>query len=545
MFQLGPLLPPKRSGARLHAALAGACAVITFLVFLPVLRNGFVETWDDAVFVTGNPVLREAGTAVLREAFFGTKAHYFAPLTWLSYVLDHRLWGMDPVGFHLTSALLHALNAGLVFLVARRLFALPAAGVSERAGLPAAALAALAWSLHPLRVETVAWATERKGVLSLFFGLAAILAYLGHVRSGASFWRSRRYGLAFGLYLCSLLSKPALVTLPLVLALLDVHPLRRFRPGGRGAVIAEKLPLLVAAGLASSHFSSTSHAELTIPLAEVGVLSRVLVALRSIWDYALDLVWPVGLGPFYLHPGAVTLGDLSFLLPSVLVLAVTAFVVARARRSPAVATAWIAFLIALAPGLMATQVSWVARADRFTYFAALPLTLLAAVLAAEGVARVGPPARRVAAAGLAAGLVLLGGLTVRQISFWRDDVTLWSRPIELAPRLSGRVYTERSKARELQGDLRGARSDMDAAIEIASSKGYPFTYTLYSRRARISAALGELRPAIDDYGRAIETDPSPGVEGTLRERAELYKAVGEAGLADADRRLADQVAGAQ
>jgi tetratricopeptide (TPR) repeat protein len=148
-----------------------------------------------------------------------------------------------------------------------------------------------------------------------------------------------------------------------------------------------------------------------------------------------------------------------------------------------------------------------------------------------------------AAAGLVAGVALLAGLTVRQISFWHDDVSLWSRPIAVSPRLSGRVYTERSQARERLGDLNGARADMDDAIAIASSKNYAFIYTLYSRRARILAEIGRLREAADDYGRAIQADASPGVAETLRERSDLYMAMGETALADADRRLADQLDG--
>lgn len=531
-----------RSPARPDLALAVACALVTFAVFLPSLRNGFVETWDDGVFIVYNEFIRLPAAALAREVFVGAKAHYFAPLTWFSWALDYRLWGLDPSGFHLTSVLLHALNAGLAFLLS--LGILGAAGPAERQGRWGAVIAALAWSLHPLRVESVAWATERKDVLSLFFGLAAILAYLGHARSGAPFWRSRWYAACFALFCLSLLSKPALVTLPLVLLILDGYPLRRLFAPGPGPAIVEKVPLLTVAAATSVHFSVASHAALTLSLSEVGVVSRVLVAFRSVWDQVLDAAWPAGLSPFYLHPGAVTPGDLSYTLPAAILLAVTAAAVARARAHPAIAAAWLAWLVALAPGLMATQVSWVGRADRFTYFAALPLTLLVGAGAATGPARLAgfaPRGRVVAALGVAACLALLAGLTVRQIAFWHDDVTLWTRPIELNPRLSGRVYAERSQARERLGDLSGARADMDEAIAIASSKNYAFIYTLYSRRAQLLAQLGMLREAIDDYGRALQTDASPGVVETLRERAALYMAVGELERADADRRLAEQL----
>jgi hypothetical protein len=530
-----------RPGAGHDLARAAACVLITFVAFLPSLRNGFVETWDDGTFIVGNSIIRQLDAATVREAFLGTKAHYFAPLTYLSYALDYKVWGLDPFGFHLTNAILHALNAGLAFLVA--LGVLASAGLAERTSRWGALVAALAWALHPLRVESVAWATERKDVLSLLFGLAAILAYLGHGRSGAPFWRSRGYAAALTLFCLSLLAKPALVTLPLVLVILDAYPLGRLGRGRWGTALVEKLPLVGIAAAASVHFTAASHAQLTLSLAEVGVVSRILIAIRSIWEHALDWAWPAGLSPFYLHPGAVTLGDPSYLLPAAIVLVVTGVAVVKARRHPAFSASWLTWLVALAPGLMAAQVSWVGRADRFTYFAALPLTVVVAAAAAQGLERLAPRARVAAAAGLVAGVALLAGLTVRQISFWHDDVSLWSRPIAVSPRLSGRVYTERSQARERLGDLNGARADMDDAIAIASSKNYAFIYTLYSRRARILAEIGRLREAADDYGRAIQADASPGVAETLRERSDLYMAMGETALADADRRLADQLDG--
>jgi hypothetical protein len=405
----------------------------------------------------------------------------------------------------------------------------------------AALLTALAWSLHPLRVETVAWAAERKGVLSLFFGLAAILAYLRHVRYGAPFWRSRWYALALGLFGLSLLAKPLLVTLPVVLAILDAYPLRRSGLGRGRVELAEKIPLLALAAATAVRFTLTANAPLTFSLAEVGIVSRSLVALRSIWDYLRLSVWPSGLSPFYLHPGNVSLGDLSHAVPAALVVVITVVAVVRARCQPAIAAAWLAWLVALVPGLMSTQVSDVAMADRFTYFAGLPLTLLAGAAAVRGVAGLAPRRAIAAAGAIAAGVALLASLSVRQISVWRDDVALWSRPIELDPRRSGRVYTQRAFAREQRGDWDGARADMGEAIAIAASKRYPLIHTLYSRRARILVELGMVPDAIADYGRALDSDASPGRAVTLRERAALYAAGGLPELAAADERAADQL----
>ncbi len=533
----------ERPGARLELLLAVACAGATFLVFLPVLRNGFVLTWDDGDFVVRNAFIRDFGRELVREAFSGAKAHYFAPLTWLSYALDFRLWGLDPFGFHLTSLILHASSAGLAFLLAHELLATAPVELEGTARRWAALAAALAWSLHPLRVESVAWIAERKGVLGVFFGLAAILAYLRHVRSGASFWRSGWYAWTLALLCLSLLSKPLLVTLPAVLAVLDAYPLRRFGPRRSLPVLAEKLPLLGIAAALGAHFALTANAGPTFSLAESGYVSRLLVALRSVWDYLRLTAWPSGVSPFYLHPGDVRLGDLHHLLPSAAVLAVTAAAIVKARKHPAIAAAWISWLLALAPGLMSTQVSVTSMADRFTYFAALPLTLLAVAAAAKWLARRSPRAAAAGAAGIAAGLALLAGLSVRQVSVWRDDVALWTRPIDLNPRLSGRVYTERALAREQRADWSGARADMDSAIAIATSKRYPYMSDLFSRRARILVSLGLMHEAIADYGRALQSEGPPGPVETLLARAAAYRAAGLGALADADERLAAEMAG--
>jgi tetratricopeptide (TPR) repeat protein len=226
------------------------------------------------------------------------------------------------------------------------------------------------------------------------------------------------------------------------------------------------------------------------------------------------------------------------------VVAVTAAAVLGARRHPALAAAWLAWLAALAPGLASTEVSLTAMADRFTYFPAVALSILAGGGAA---AALGPLPRRAAVAGaigVAAWLAALAGLSVRQLGVWRDDVTLWTRPIELDPDRSGRVYTQRSLARELRGDPGGARADMDRAIAIAEAKRHPVVHELYRRRARLLVQLGAPREAIADYGRALEIGAAPVRAAWLRERAALWAAVGEPALAEEDERLAASLAGA-
>jgi len=534
---------PLRRADRLDFAAAAFAAAAAFLVYLPSLGNGFLLTWDDPEFVVDNQVIRSLSMATVREAFFGEALHYFAPLTWLSYAVDVQLWGQGPFGIHLGSALLHAGCAALVFLVAQSLLGAPAIGLPGGPRRLGALLAALCWALHPLRVETVAWAAERKGVLSLLFGLAATLAWLRHAASGRPAWRSPAWAAALLLFAAALLSKPTLVTLPLVLLVLEAWPLGRFQPGRRREVLLELAPLLALAAGVTLHFTVRAAAPLTMSLDELGVVSRLLVALRATWDYLRLTAWPAGLSPFYLHPGAVGPGDLAFLLPSLAIVAATVALAWRARRFPAVAAAWFAWLAALAPGHLSTQVSATSMADRFTYFPGVILAVLAGGAAAAGVARLERRRAVLAGAALAALLAALGALTVRQATVWRDDVALWSRPTDLEPGRSGRVYAQRSFAREQLRDWAGARADLDQAIAIAEAKGWSQVHTLHVRRAQVLDQLGLLEEAVTDLGQALETDRSMSVVPTLRERARLLRRLQREDQAALDERMAEELGG--
>jgi hypothetical protein len=432
-----------------------AIAVVTFACFAPSLRNDLL-IWDDAGYIWENPNVQRLDLGTVAWAFTEYHANLWAPLTWLSLALDHALWGLDPVGYHLTNVLLHALNAGLFFLVSLELArahlasarpASPRVRQPERRAVWGALLAALLFGLHPLRVESVAWAAERKDVLGLFLGLAAVLAYLRHAAaSGArteavegrlpGFAPSSTYGLALALFCLSLLAKPMLVTLPVVLLLVDWIPLGRVRGAGWSRLVAEKVPFLLASAAAGLVAADSLRPNIT-PLAQAGVLSRVLVAVESTAAYLWLTAWPLDVSPFYLHPGNVERIGPEHVGSAVLVVAITVACGLAARRRPIFLVAWVAYLVALAPMLGFIQVGPQAMAARFTYFPSLPIALLLGsglASAVLGARRRGTAA--LLAAATAAWLLALSAVTVRHISFWKDDVTLWTRVIELAPDLA-------------------------------------------------------------------------------------------------------------
>src|SRR5437667_185030 len=205
-----------------------AVAALTCLVFLPALDGRFLP-WDDESNLVANRAWRGLGPSQLGWMLTSFHKGHWIPVTWLSFAVDYLVWGMDPRGYHLTNVLIHGANAGLVCLLVMRLLE-TASGVGGTARLAGAAAAALAFALHPLRVESVAWVTERRDVLSAFFFLLAIIAYLRAVRE-ESLWRSGWSWLALGAFALSLGSKSMAESLPVVLLVLDAYPLGRVSTG--------------------------------------------------------------------------------------------------------------------------------------------------------------------------------------------------------------------------------------------------------------------------------------------------------------------------
>jgi protein O-mannosyl-transferase len=536
-----------------------AVVVLTVACFAPGLANGLL-VWDDSGYIVENTHIRDLSWDTVSWAFTTFYCNYWAPLTWLSLAVDYAVWGLDPAGYHLTNILLHALNAGLFFLLSGNLLRayVKARGPGRAAGafpgeenvVACAALAALLFSLHPLRVESVVWAAERKDVLFLFFGLAAIIAYVWYVRNEAAqagpqhgpaaFLSSPVYWLAVALFALSLLSKSMLVTLPLALLILDWFPLRRLTaPGAARGVLLEKVPLFVLSGIVSV-ITALSQRPVMVALEQSDMTSRVLIAVRSLISYLGLTLWPAGLGPFYLRPMTVSLLDAEYALPLVGFLLVSAACAALVKRQPVFLAVWLFYLVTLLPVLGVAKVGPVSVADRFTYVSALPVSLLIAlgiVRARERYAR----SRAIDSAFFAAvaGLLLASSvMTVRQISFWKDDVTIWTRAIELEPQTVGRPYYERSYAYAMRGELGRAMEDIDKAIAIAESKRYHRMFELYASRARIFAARGDLERALSDYERVIGCTPYPEQAGYYMERGMLYQNLGMDDLAAQDFRSA-------
>ena len=446
---MGDLSRGPRSLRGLGSIAPALVGLVTLLVFLPALGNQFVN-WDDEVNLVSNPQFRGLGWEQLRWMFSNSLGGHYIPVTWLSFALDYVLWGMRPAGYHATSVVLHTANAILFYFVARRL--LHAAVLADgRSVILGAAVAALLFSLHPLRVESVAWATERRDVLMGFFTLLCVLAYLRAVeRGGAGALHRGWQWTAVGLFGLALLSKSVVVGLPVVLLLLDVYPLRRSRgrseagPGTSGErtllrLAIEKTPFVaLAVAVAAVTLTVGAGHRLMTSLEALGVLQRLAISAYALTFYLWKTIAPWPLSPLYtlFHP--VLPWSVTYVIPAAFVVLVTLAAILGYRRWPAGLIAWATYIVLLAPVVGVLHNGAQIAADRYTYLSCAPWAILggAGVAWCRDAARrrtLSPPMWTVVMGAAALVIVIFAGLTIRQVAVWRDSVSLWTHAASVEP----------------------------------------------------------------------------------------------------------------
>ncbi|HSE96383.1 MAG TPA: tetratricopeptide repeat protein [Methylomirabilota bacterium] len=525
----GAVVPPPAVPSWLAATTA---AVVTGAVYLPTLGHGFV--WDDGVNLVGNPAYRGLGWAQLRWMFSTLLHGHYIPLTWLTFGLDYLVWGLNPVGYHLTNVVLQAAAAAAYCAVAERLLA-RATTLAATPRVMGALVGALFFAIHPLRVESVAWVTERRDVLS---GLLLLLTILGYLAATDASGRRRRRLLAIsvGCYLLALAAKSIVMTLPAVLVLLDVYPGRRlpdadgrwFGPATR-AVWLEKVPygLLAAVGaLVSHHAIGTLEGLGAYPWA-----TRVLTAFYGLWFYLVRTAAPVGLSPVYEIPVPASAADPRFLASILGVLGVTAGTLLLRRRWPAGLAVWVYCVVVASPvlGLVARS-GFKLAADRYSYLPALGLSLLVAGgagrLAALAVRREGRPAWAPWAVGATViGLLGLGGLTWQQSRIWRSDETLWRHAVATTP-VCAVCHHNLATVLIARGELVSALDHLDQALAIRPGR----LEAHGSVRGVVLEQLGRWPEAVAQYERVLARHP----DAPARVRLGLirgYLALGEPGRA--------------
>src|SRR5437867_212890 len=497
--ELVPRTPAKGWGSWLVPALI---AVVTFATFLPALHNQFVN-WDDDKNFLENPHYRGLGWTQLTWMWTTHMGHYI-PLTWMTFGLDYLLWGMNPRGYHLTNLPLHAANAVVFFFVARRILtrALPSPSERGHALTVSAGVAALLFALHPLRAESVAWATERRDVLLGLFYLLTILAYLRACERGEQ-GRGWYWG-AVGLFACALLSKSMAVSLPAVLLILDVYPLRRL--GGRMGwwseparrVYLEKIPFVLLGGGASAiAFIALFQIHNTESLADLTVLGRLAISAYGLCFYLWKMIVPVNLSPLYELPRTVSSWATPFLVSYGAVVALTALAVACHRRVPGLSAAGLAYVVILLPVLGIFHNGPQIAADRYAYLAGLGWAILAGASLLSGWRR-----RPFLSTGLAACvLVGLGVLTWNQVQVWRDSERLWTQALTVDPKSSIAHYNWGVVLAQ-QGKLADAVSHYQRALEIRPDFAEPL-----NNWGDALARQGRLAEASEHFQRALRIRP--------------------------------------
>lgn len=409
------------AGHKRYVALSLLLAAATIALYSPAINSSFIG-WDADDLVTGNPHI-QGGISwnAIAWAFTSTQAWNWFPLTWLSHALDYQIFASNPGGHHFDSVLLHALNAVLLFLML--------AWATKR--LTPSLLVAALFAVHPINVQSVVWVTERKDVLSTFFFLLAIIAYLWYAREPD--WR--RFLLVTGLFVAGLMSKPMVITLPFILLLLDFWPLERIqldrdpssplRQAALYKLVLEKV-LLFALSIVSAVVTVKVQGHAVRNLQQFPFAIRIENAIVSYGLYLWKMLWPARLALFYPHP-ATLLPKWQLAISMSVLIGITVLVL-RFRRRRYLVVGWFWFLITLVPVIGLVQVGAQAMADRYAYLPLIGIFLMIAFgLCDLAQARDVPLAWQVVPALCV--LTALGVVTSRQLTYWKNDYTIWAHTL--------------------------------------------------------------------------------------------------------------------
>ena len=400
----------------LKLSICAAIVALTWAVFGQTIRHQFVN-YDDPNYVTNNAhVVAGLSWYGVIWAFTHVHSQNWHPLTTISHMLDCQLFGLNPGAHHLVNVLWHSIAAVLLFLALAQM---------TNTLWPSAFVAAL-FAIHPLRVESVAWIAERKDVLSGFFFTFTLLAYF--------YWTKKRtlarYVTMSLLFAFGLMSKPMLVTLPVVLLLLDYWPLNRFEKSTFVKLLIEKVPLFI---LSAGSCMATLWAQ-NLALGSTALLPlkwRIANAVVSYVDYIRQMLWPIDLAPFYIHPeNRLELWRLA--VAAIVLIGLTAFVFVRRKKDPYLIVGWFWYLLMLVPVIGIIQVGLQARADRYTYLPQIGL-YFALVWLIRDLTKSWIPRKIVLAASAVIVLGTLSILSWKQTTHWRDSETLWRYALTITP----------------------------------------------------------------------------------------------------------------
>ncbi|WP_420266957.1 tetratricopeptide repeat protein [Candidatus Magnetominusculus dajiuhuensis] len=478
------------TGTLRAADLAAVCLVLAVLVvYLPVRNYDFIR-YDDEKYVTENPqVLRGLTAETTLWAFKTTEIGFWQPLSWLSHMVDVSVFGLNAGGHHLVNLLFHVINTVILF------FALTALTVPVwRSAFVAALFAA-----HPMHVESVAWIAERKDVLSGFFWVIAMWAYAYYVRRPSA----GRYMAVLCCFILGLMSKPMMVTLPVVLLLLDYWPLGRFsETAGRakrtfGALALEKLPMIglsIASALITFFTEKGSRAIAVAPLD-----GRIINAVVSYARYIEKMFYPVGLSVIY------PISSVAFwqvVSSACVIVTVSGSAVWYMKRYPYLFTGWFWFLCVMLPSIGIVKfgaMEFQAMADRYTYMPYVGLFIILSMSVPDDWLKI--PAKKYATAAAAIVVVIICMvISSMQLRYWRDTITLFRHAISVTDR-NYVAYNNLGTALAIKGQDNASYAAFEMAVSIE-----PSYKTAYINMGNILLQRNNPQEAIKNYEKAIAID---------------------------------------
>jgi len=495
-------------------------SITTLIAFWQLKDNDFVN-YDDYKYIVDNPHVKEGFDAsTVAWAFTNYHVGHWHPLTWLSFILDYKLYGLNPSGYHLTNLFLHVINTLLLFL----LFT----GMTQ-AVWQSAAVAAL-FAIHPLHVESVAWVVERKDVLSTLFFILAMISYAGYVKRQ----KVQLYIVTLLLFIFGLMCKPMLVTLPFVLLLLDYWPLRRFKLGSSDEaaqsaeltsgkqsskkkktkrqtvevaphysslphLVKEKIPFFILSALSSLiTVLAAQGAGAASGLEALPLGTRISNAVVSYVIYMWKMIWPQNLAVFYPHPGMLPVWEV---LGALLVLALITYLVVRAaNKFPYLPVGWLWYLGTMVPVIGIVQAGAQAMADRYTYIPLIGVFVMI-VWGLPELAKTWRHQRIMLGilAGFIITMMVIGSWL--QVRYWHESVTLFQHALDVTP--------QNATAHNNLGTAFREKGDMDKAIfhYMEAARIDPKDPKPYYNIGEVLAQRGEIKGAIPYFQKALDIKP--------------------------------------
>ena len=495
-------------------------AAIALIVYLPALQCDFVN-WDDDRYVYENEHIRSLDYKFLKWSF-GFHISNWHPLTLISHSVDYALWGLNPIGHHLTNIIFHSANTLLLFILTLYLLtnvSSAQSSFSENSSIPStkniftASVTALLFGIHPIHVESVAWVSERKDVLSTFFVLLSLIYYFKYALSQEIKRQTWYYILSLSMFVLALMSKPMAVTLPLILIILDIFPFQRFSSKNdfkaNFKIVMEKLPFISFSVISTVLTIIAQHSGHAIgSLKTYPFFFRIATAIEGLTFYFKKILLPIGLSPFYPFPTNNSFISFKHIIAAVVVISITIFCVWTWKIGMKIFTAvWAYYVITLLPVIGIIQIGEQAAADRYSYMPGIgPFFLIGSGISYAwykhySSERLAYFCKKIILFIIILITLTLSILTVKQTKIWTDSITLWSYELKGYPDF-WLGYHNRAHAYTTLEEYEHASKDIDKAIFY--NPKYPQSYFL---RAVNHIGLGDYHRALTDLDKAVKLDP--------------------------------------